>query len=305
MSGKSQQIKKQLEVLRCFIREQINADYVYVDVPLYENIGDWLIAMGAWELLKDVPYECLGRLRWEDYEHTTIAPDTIIVLQGGGNFGDLWRGATEARNELIERYPKNKVVILPQTITYTDKNLLKQDAALYAKHANLHICARDEESYVIAKKYFGTNHVYMLPDTAIGLYPCLPKYKGIKTGRTLIINRRDKEADVLFNEEGDVKEWNDILRDIHFNIIYCPYRIIRKGRKITHWSALHKWENWYALRILYPFVRKKIPRYFMQYDHVKTTRLHGYLLASMMHIPVEVKDNKYNKTTHYRNTWMR
>ena len=298
-------ILKQLEILRHFIHKNVNADYVYIDVPLYWNVGDWLIAMGAWELLNEISYKCLGRLRWEDYEYTTIAPNTIIILQGGGNFGDLWRGATEARNEVIKQYPNNKIIILSQTITYTDKKLLRHDAKLCAEHKDLHICARDKESYEVAQKYFGTNYVYMLPDTAIGLYPSLPKYKGAKTKCTLIMNRRDKEADVLFHEDGDVKDWEEILRDIHFNIVYGPYKIIRKVRKIAHMSAMHKWENCYALRVLYPYVRKKIPWYFMQYDYVKTTRLHGYLLASMMHIPVEVKDNKNNKTTHYINTWMR
>lgn len=305
MSAMSQQIEKQLEVLRCFMQEQIDADYVYVDIPLYENIGDWLIAMGAWELLKNVPHRCLGKLRWEDYEHTEIAPDTIIVLQGGGNFGDLWRGATTARNEVIKHYPNNKVVILSQTITYIDESLLKQDAALYAKHTNLHICARDKASYEIARQHFEASHVYLVPDTAIGLYPSLPKYKGVKTGRTLIINRSDKEKATLFDEVGDVKEWDDILRDIHFKWMYGPYKIIRKVRKITKWKVLYQLENKYTLHVLYPYVRKRIPQYFMQYDCVKTTRLHGYLLASMMHIPVDIKDNKYNKTTNYINTWMR
>lgn len=305
MNDIAQDIQKQLDKLRHFIHENVDANYVYVDVPLYWNIGDWLIAMGAWELLNEVPYTCLGRLRWEDYDYTTISPNTIILLQGGGNFGDLWRGATEARNEVIKRYPNNKIIILSQTITYTDQKLLRHDAMLFAEHKNLHICARDKESYEVARQYFGTNYLYMLPDTAIGLYPSLPKYNGDKTERTLIINRRDKEADVLFNEDGDVKEWEDILRDIHFNVVYGPYSVIKKVRKMFRMSAMSMWENWYILHTLYPYVRKKIPQYFMRYDCIKTTRLHGYLLASMMHIPVEVKDNRYNKTTHYINTWMR
>ena len=304
MSDVNQKIVKQLDILRYFIHENIDADYVYVDIPLYWNIGDWLIAMGAWELLKEVPYKCLGKLRWEDYERVNITPDTIIVLQGGGNFGELSRAATDARNEVIEHYPDNKIIILSQTITYTDTSLLKKDAEIYSKHKNLHICARDNESFALAIEYFKANHVYLLPDTAFGLYPVLPKYRGVKTGITLIINRKDKEADRLFNERGIVKDWDDILHDIHFNIVYTPYRLIRKIRKITAVIGFYNIEHWYTLHVLYPYVRKHVPRYFLKFDKVCTTRLHGYILAILMHIPTEIRDTKYHKVLNYTNTWM-
>ena len=79
MSDVAPKIERQLAILRHFIQENINADYIYVDVPLYWNVGDWLIAMGAWELLKEVPYKCLGKLRWEDYERI---PGTHAVQNG-------------------------------------------------------------------------------------------------------------------------------------------------------------------------------------------------------------------------------
>ena len=62
---------------------------------------------------------------------------------------------------------------------------------------------------------------------------------------------------------------------------------------------------WYAITIMYGYVLKQIPKYFLQYDQIKTTRLHGYLLASMLHIPTDILDTKYNKIQHYKQTWMR
>lgn len=298
-------IERQLHILRDFITKNIDSDYVYVDVPLYWNIGDWLIAMGAWELLKAVPFRCLGKLRWFEYERTRIKPNTIILLQGGGNFGDLWRGATEMRNEVIEKYPNNKIIILPQTITYLDRDLLKKDAEIYSRHKNLHICARDNASYEILREYFHENYLYLLPDTSIGLYPSLPKNKkSTKTSKSLIINRKDKEADALFEaKNGEEKEWDDILRAICFPIVWQPYRLIRYVRKRSKNELIFSIENRYVLNVLYPYVRKNIPRYFLQYSEVKTTRLHGYLLASMLHMPVEIIDNKYHKLSNYITTW--
>lgn len=304
MSHLSDKIIQQLDMLREYFKQHIDSDYVYIDVPLYHNIGDWLIAMGAWELLKEISYKCLAKLRWDDYYSYTITPDTIIILQGGGNFGDLYRGATTARNEVIRQYPNNKIIILSQTITYLSNDLLDQDAALYSQHRNLHICASDNESYQLAKKHFHANNVYLLPDTAIGLYTSLPKYDGKTIGKTLIINRLDKEADGLFNEKGDVKEWESILRDIHFNRVWYPYRILHKIKKMLHSKVLLECERIYTCLCLYPFVQKRIPQYYLHYDKVLTTRLHGYLLALLLHLPVEIKDNKYHKITNYITTWM-
>lgn len=304
MSSLSDKIVQQLNMLREFVKQHIDSDYVYIDVPLYHNIGDWMIAMGAWELLNEIPHKCLAKLRWDDYYSFTITPNTIIVLQGGGNFGDLYRGATTARNEVVRLYPNNKIIILSQTITYLNNDLLIQDAALYSQHRNLHICARDFESYQLAKMYFRGNNVHLLPDTAIGLYTSLPKYDGKKIGKTLIINRQDKEADGLFKESGDVKEWESILKDIHFDRVWYPYRILHKIKTMFCSKVLLECERIYMLKCLYPFIQKRIPIYYLQYDKVKTTRLHGYLLAVLLHLPIEIKDNKYHKITNYITTWM-
>lgn len=102
MNKMYESISRQVNILHEFILQYIDSDYVYVDIPLYQNIGDWLIAMGAWELLNQSHYKCLAKLRWDDYYSYEITPNTIIILQGGGNFGDLYRGATDARNEVID-----------------------------------------------------------------------------------------------------------------------------------------------------------------------------------------------------------
>jgi pyruvyl transferase EpsO len=43
--------------------------------------------------------------------------------------------------------------------------------------------------------------------------------------------------------------------------------------------------------------------YFLQFDLVKTTRLHGFIFASLLGIKTIITDNKYNKISNYQNTW--
>ena len=94
----------------------IDGDYVLLDVPYYTNIGDTLIWEGTKHFLKNIPHKCLYTASVETYKNRPLPPDTVILLQGGGNFGDLWRRHQDLRLEVIRAYPKNKIIILPQTV---------------------------------------------------------------------------------------------------------------------------------------------------------------------------------------------
>lgn len=299
------QIRSQYDFLDSFFKEQITSDYIYVDVPSHLNIGDWLIALGCFELLKKIKFKCIDKTTWFNLENSKISDDTIIILHGGGNFGDLYRGATEARNEIIKRYPNNKIIILPQTITYINQDLLKADSLLYEAHNDLHICVRDRESFNLLRNYCRKTRIYLLPDTAVGLCDTLPKQNKI-TSKTLIINRKDKEIDKKIEKSSSgevIKDWQDILHDIHFNLIYYPYLIIRKIQRMSKEKCLHRLSNFYLINIMQPFVLKRVTMYFLQFDLVKTTRLHGFIFASLLGIKTIITDNKYNKISNYQNTW--
>lgn len=49
-----------------------------------------------------------------------IKKDTIILLQGGGNFGDIW-DIHEFKRKVIRNYPENRIIIFPQTVFYQKK----------------------------------------------------------------------------------------------------------------------------------------------------------------------------------------
>lgn len=302
-------INKQLQLLKEAISTFVDCDYVYLDVPSYLNYGDWLIAMGAFNLLKELPYKCLYYASSVNYQKQYIPKNAIILLNGGGNFGNLYYGATEFRNEVIEDFPNNKIVILPQTITYTNSNLIDKEANIYSKHKNLHICARDNESYLILQKYFHENSLYLLPDTAIGLYSSLPKYDMPKSSTILEIRRKDKEnSNAQFtmdiNENAVVADWNKIFKEIHIDVVLFPWRILKILSRAFHgmWSKI---QDLYLLHVMYPYVFSRVSKYMLRFDRVHTTRLHGFILCMMMHIPIEWVDTKYGKLSGYINTWIK
>ncbi len=295
------------ELLLNFLKVTVNSNYVYLDVPGYFNVGDNIICLGSLKLLQQIPFKCDYASTIGNFSQEKIKPSACIIMQGGGNFGDLYPGANWFRNYIVEHFPNNRIIFMPQSITYNDKNKIVEDAMVCAKHPDLHIVARDNESYLILKEHFSANQLYLLPDSAIGLYKQLPKIGNIHTNKKLFIVRKDFEIGDLDENSitGDKKDWDDILNTPIFNIERIGLRIIHYIKKRTKLNFLHNLSNWYYLKVLYPTILKITSATLLKYSSITTTRLHGYIYAQLLHIPVSYIDTKYKKISNYISTWKR
>lgn len=179
------------ENIKSTLTPLINNDYILLDLPYYSNIGDTLIWEGTKEYLETLPYKCLYYASKDSFIYRNLPKNVVILLQGGGNFGDLYRLHSEFRKKIIELYPYNKVIILPQTAFYKDRQKLIIDAEFYSQHKNVTICAREQYTYDLLKKHF-KNEILLMPDMAFFIN--LKKYKlGKETGKVLYLKRIDKE----------------------------------------------------------------------------------------------------------------
>ncbi len=86
----------------------ISDSYVLWDLPYYTNIGDILIWEGTENFLKQLSSQCISKCSYQTFSYKPLPKDTTILLQGGGNFGDLWRVHQEFRLKIVELYPDNK-----------------------------------------------------------------------------------------------------------------------------------------------------------------------------------------------------
>ena len=124
--------------LRQIIKQQLHAlidsDYAYLELPYYENIGDTLIWEGTRIFLKQIKYKCLYSASLTTFYNHKIPQGATILLQGGGNFGDLWKEPHSFRKKIIELYPNNKVIIFPQTVWYENHENIKADEIFFANH---------------------------------------------------------------------------------------------------------------------------------------------------------------------------
>ncbi|WP_017725785.1 polysaccharide pyruvyl transferase family protein, partial [Acinetobacter baumannii] len=174
------------------LKPLINSDYVLWDLPYHINMGDILIWQGELDFLSNLPYNMLDFGSSQTVNFPKLSKETTILLHGGGNFGDIYRSSQLFRNEVIKRYPENKIIILPQTVYYKNDSILKEDMNIMSKHSNLYVCVRDSYSKNLLSIYLDNKRIFLLPDMAF----CMDDHyfsnnKGL--GKVLYMKRLDAE----------------------------------------------------------------------------------------------------------------
>jgi pyruvyl transferase EpsO len=282
----------------------------YVHLPYFPNIGDVLIWEGTEQFIAENQLHCLFRNSELTYFRRPLPADAVLLMHGGGSFGDVWRNGQEFRLKVLRDYPDNPVIILPQTVYYADPALLKQDVAALQHRKNLTICARDEVSYKLLNTHFGMHRILLLPDMAF----CIDTAKLARvaahtsTGRTLFLMRSDHElaADSsgvlqpLMNGSVEVHDWPDMEhRPYYMRLFSLLNRAChRMGNKCVPLA------DDYANRIIRPMLVKSGVRFLQQYDTIYTTRLHVAILSTLLHRPFTLLDNNYGKNSSLYQTWL-
>lgn len=162
----------------------------YLDIPVYDNVGDLLIMHGTLKFFTKNNIDAVTMLSENSFYDDAIEKEDVIVFQGGGNFGDLYKNLQNFREKLVEKYTSNRIIIMPQTIYFESDENYKKCCEIFRQHKDLHICVRDKVSYKLAQQM--SNYVYLLPDMAHQLYPI----KSIDTQKDqkLLIKRLDGES---------------------------------------------------------------------------------------------------------------
>lgn len=209
-----QKIEGLRQVIYSRLDPLVNGDYCLLDVAAHPNIGDNLIWLGELEYLKRLPYKMVYTANSTLCNDRQVKKAKVILLQGGGNFGDLWEGYQPFRRHIISTFPDKRIILFPQSVFYNDEAQLRSDAALFNQHPDLTLCARDEASYAIFKQHFTHCNILLVPDMAF----CLNlQYRADKSrkNRVLILKRTDKELHQDFDEANLLKSiGNSVKVDI-------------------------------------------------------------------------------------------
>lgn len=288
----------------------IDNDYIYLNLPYHTNIGDLLIWEGTLHFLSQTKYRCLYSTDIYNFRKKKINEKTIIILHGGGNWGDLWIDHHLFRKEIVEMYPNNKIIIFPQSIYYQDEVNMQEDIEFYNKYPNVTICTRDNRSFEIMKKNFKNNKILLVPDMAFFIDV---KFKPKNTNKILFAKRTDKELSLnksIYKNippDAEIHDWPTFEININdLPIIRNLYRLISLAKKID--SILNvSLEN----SLVDVYWRKVIKTYYINcginfinnYNEIYSTRLHISILSILMGKKLHIIDNNYGKTRSFIETW--
>jgi pyruvyl transferase EpsO len=307
-----QKVSELKQIIQEKLAPLITSDYVLLGLPYHSNIGDSLIWEGSDTFLKTTPYKCLYTASvWSYNPNYRIPQNAIIIINGGGSFGDLWRHNTEFWLFLVQQYPHNKIIILPQSIHYKSEKLLKEDAEIFSEHKNLIICLRDNNSLRIANQYFSHSTNILVPDMAFYIdMTKWNKYMKLASNRTLFLNRNDSEKKInqsydIVPSYAEIHDWPTMEKGSF------PLKIFYKIKHYLKW--LDRKLSTRLCDSLSDIVYKNIFRksfikegisFLSSYSDIYVTRLHAAILSISLQRSFVWFDNSYGKSSSFYDTWL-
>jgi pyruvyl transferase EpsO len=165
-----------------------------IDAPGHSNVGDSAILLGELDYLARMnPHAQISFYDVDSYSDRAISQierADVLLLHGGGNFGDLWAHHHKIRMWAFKTFPNKKIIQFPQSIHFSDPEILAQTAAAIAELSDFTLLTRDANSFAFAKAQFDCA-VQLMPDMAFAIAPLTRKAPQTDC---FCLLRTDKEA---------------------------------------------------------------------------------------------------------------
>lgn len=257
----------------------------YLDAPDYGNLGDQAIALAIrkfsekefpeYEFVEILQCEVVSYMKWLK---KTIAPHDLIFLTGGGNMGNKYRMYEATRRYVIEKLPKNKVFVFPQSVDFTNDIFGRVSMKASCAHYNLpNVRLFVREKVSLSKVCKAMPKAVLVPDIVLSLSipeALINSHKNNTLGICLrndmegVLNTDDKEAIYAF---GRAKASNDVMM---LSTASCAPTITENNREEVVFQRLSD---------------------FSKCKLIITDRLHAMIFAVVTKTPCVVFDNKNHK----------
>lgn len=296
---------KLLSELSNFVRR--GSSYCLVDFPAHSNVGDSAIWMGEVALLQQLtgrlPSYATSARKYLKESLAAAAPEGVIFIHGGGNFGDIWPAHQAFRLQLMHDFPGRRIIQLPQSIHFSDATSVAETAEGIAAHPNFHLMVRDLKSFCMAKIAFRCE-VTLTPDAAFGMgvlsQPRSSLYPTLCLFRTDVENAGTDYGPLVEALDGHVCDW---LAEGPM-----PRRSLMLKAALAALSAPAPSSAQVEGRFLNLMASHRVTRglnLLCLGRKVVTDRLHGHILCTMMGKPHIALDNNYGKIGAYHDQWLK
>ena len=263
-----------------------------LDVPTHDNLGDHAIAYAQRKFLEkalpdahilEIPVQLVEMHL--PFMRRHLHPDDLFCMIGGGNFGDAYLMHEYTKRKVCSMFPDNRVIIFPQTVSYSDtpqgRRELKLTQEALNRHRRLTITARDKVSHQRARCWFPETESILTPDIVLSLEPVTTEVsrKGI-----LCCLRRDQERNTAIHA-------SDVLNALG----QAGYAFSLSDTIASHGVSIRQRPDELAAKW----------QEFRGAELVITDRLHGMIFSCITATPCVVLDNDNHKIRNFYDTWLR
>ena len=271
----------------------------YIDYPVHGNGGDLLIMKGTEVFFKDHRIHVQARYSVLDFpDGLAIPKDHIIVLHGGGNFGDLYPAHQKLREKSCPIIPVIAWSCFPRRFSTRTKP---------------NSTGRQQYSTVIRTCIYMSaircRRKWRRPSSRHAMSIC-PRTWRISCGRFAArtcrarscsgflrtdIEKTAEQERLEASGNGDYLDWSTLFNGVEHKSIRVFGKMLQKGSgKLPLSKFWGKYTDY--------LVNKAVNR-FSDYRTVQTSRLHGHILSCLMDKPNILLDNSYGKNASYYRTW--
>lgn len=250
ISNKIREIIGRYDIKKLIVAYRNIEKVIFLSTPEHSNLGDHAIALAIKKILEDkYKNKLILEFSYSQYNRNKIDilklvnEKDIIITIGGGNFGNLYLYEEEQRRDIVQRFPKNKIIVMPQSISFSNDEIGRKEVEksniIYSKHQNFNIITRDRKSYEYGKKYFPNNNVYLAPDSVLYLEDW---YKNNIERKDVILTLRSDKEKVLDNNKIErIIKYLDLNKiDFKRDDTIQKYSINRETREYEVKSMLRK-----------------------------------------------------------------
>lgn len=248
--------------------------------PIHGNLGDHAISCAERAFIEKHFSECgiieissLSYLYAPDKYQKVIRTDDILLITGGGFLGDLWENEDRFVKNVIQSFPNNSVIIMPQSVFFCDEKKLLETRIFLKDYPNLFLFAREANSFQLFCELYDKKRVFLVPDAVLSLERNTDLHS-LRKG-VLLCFRKDKEKTMRSDLENLICEE---LRSKSMKFKYID--TVEMG--IISFKSRNKYLN------------KKLDS-FSNAQLVITDRLHGMIFSIITHTPCIAIDNLSRK----------
>jgi exopolysaccharide biosynthesis predicted pyruvyltransferase EpsI len=286
-----------------------------IDFKNSSNVGDSAIWLGQTSYLRKANVSVVYSCDVDSYSEQRLSARLdggIILISGGGNLGDLYPPHQRLREQLIERFHDNKIIQLPQSVAFRDKSNLQRAKAIFDKHPDLTLLARDKRSLEVAGNEFRARSK-LCPDMAFALgklsRPAPADSDVVWLGRT-----DDESSDASLTSTA-----HDVIRTDWVRVPPGSSQqrlrtrgMFRANSFLTGLVSGHpgtaRWLSGPLSATFEPLAQQRLERGCRLLSRgrvIITDRLHAHILGLLLGIPQVLVGDRYGKVKSFYETWTR